>query len=45
MRTPPDGTTTDGKNTEQQVEGVKRMFEILQKAGKTSTSIDYDFQF
>ena len=40
-----DGTTTDGKNTEQQVEGVKRMFEILQKAGKTSTRIDYDFQF
>lgn len=40
-----DGTTTEGKNTDQQREGVKRMFEILQKAGKTSTHIDYDFQF
>lgn len=40
-----DGTTTEGKNTDQQREGVKRMFEILQKAGKTTTHIDYDFQF
>ena len=39
-----DGTT-DGKNTGQQAEGVKRMFQILQQAGKTSTRIDYDFQF
>ena len=40
-----DGTTTEGKNTDQQREGVKRMFEILQKAGKTTTHIDYDFLF
>lgn len=39
-----DGTT-DGKNTDQQAEGVKRMFQILQQAGKTSTRIDYDFKF
>ena len=37
----------DGKGmpNEQQQQGVQRMYKILEKAGKTSRNIDYDFQF
>lgn len=31
--------------TEEQERGLQRMYDILQKAGKVSSSIDYDFQF
>ena len=31
--------------TEEQERGLQRMYNILQKAGKVSSSIDYDFQF
>lgn len=41
--------TEDGKiennPTEEQERGLQRMYDILQKAGKVSSSIDYDFQF
>lgn len=41
--------TEDGKiennPTEEQERGLQRMYDILQKAGKVSFSIDYDFQF
>ena len=40
-----DGRIEDN-TTEQQEWGMKRMYEILQKAGKVTTKIDYDdFQF
>ena len=35
----------EGNTTEQQEWGIKRMYEILQKAGKVTTKIEYDFQF
>ena len=35
----------EGNTTEQQEWGMKRMYEILQKAGKVTTKIEYDFQF
>lgn len=35
----------EGNPTEQQKQGVERMYEILRKAGKTSSNIEYDFQF
>ena len=35
----------EGYPTEQQQEGMQYMYQILQKAGKTSSHIDYDFQF
>lgn len=31
--------------TEEQERGLQRMYDILQKAGKVSSNIDYDFQF
>ena len=34
-----------GHPTDQQEKGMKRMFQIMQKAGKTTDSISYDFQF
>ena len=41
--------TEDGKienhPTEEQERGLQRMYDILQKASKVSSSIDYDFQF
>ena len=41
--------TEDGKienhPTEEQERGLQLMYDILQKAGKVSSSIDYDFQF
>lgn len=41
--------TEDGKiennPTEEQERGLQRMYDILQKAGKVSSSIDYDFRF
>ena len=39
-----DGTT-EGNPTEEQVRGIMRMYEILEKAGKTSSNIEYDFSF
>ena len=39
-----DGSV-EGNTTEQQEWGMKRMYEILQKAGKITTKIEYDFQF
>ena len=39
-----DGSV-EGNTTEQQEWGMKRMYEILQKAGKVRTKIEYDFQF
>lgn len=35
----------DGEPTDQQREGMQRMYQILQKAGKTSTNITYEFLF
>lgn len=35
----------EGYPTEQQQEGMQYMYQILQKAGKTSSHIDYDFQY
>lgn len=35
----------DGEPSEEQLQGIQRMYKILQKAGKTSTSITYDFLF
>ena len=35
----------DGEPTEEQQQGIQRMYQILQKAGKTSTNITYDFLF
>ena len=39
-----DGSV-DGDPTDQQRQGIQRMYQILQKAGKTSSNITYDFQF
>ena len=39
-----DGTV-EGKPSQQQQQGIKQMYEILKKAGKTSNNISYDFQF
>ena len=39
-----DGTT-EGNPTDEQEKGIKRMYQILQKAGKVRSNIDYDFQF
>ena len=35
----------DGEPTEEQKQGIQRMYQILQKAGKTSSNITFDFQF
>ena len=35
----------DGEPSEEQLQGIQRMYKILQKAGKTSTSITYEFLF
>ena len=35
----------EGYPTEQQQEGMQYMYQILQKAGKTSNHIDYDFHY
>ena len=32
-------------STDQQKQGMQRMYQILQKAGKIRSNIDYDFQF
>ncbi len=40
-----DGTIEEGYLTNQQEQGIKRMYEILQQAGKISANIDYDFSF
>ena len=39
-----DGSV-DGEPSDQQRQGIQRMYQILQKAGKTSSNITYDFQF
>lgn len=39
-----DGSV-DGEPTDQQLQAIQRMYQILQKAGKTNTNITYDFQF
>ena len=39
-----DGKVIKGYPTEQQKQGMQRMYQILQKAGKVSSHIDYDFQ-
>ena len=39
-----DGTV-EGNLTDEQEKGIKRMYQILQKAGKVRSNIDYDFQF
>ena len=38
-----DGKTIEGAPTDQQQQGIQRLYQILQKAGKTSSHIDYDF--
>ena len=40
-----DGTIEEGYLTNQQEQGIKRMYEILQQAGKIRANIDYDFSF
>ena len=40
-----DGEVIDGNPTDQQEQGMKLMYQILQKAGKIKFNIDYDFQF
>ena len=35
----------EGMPDEQQQQGMQRMYQILEKAGKTSNNIDYDFQY
>lgn len=40
-----DGEVIEGNPTEQQEQGMQRMYQILQKAGKIRSNIDYDFQF
>ena len=37
--------TVEGNPTDKQEQGIKRMYRILQRAGKTRTNIEYDFQF
>ena len=39
-----DGTV-EGTADQQQQQGMQRMYQILKKAGKTTSHIDYDFQF
>lgn len=39
-----DGTV-EGIPNQQQQQGMQRMYQILQKAGKTTSHIDYDFQY
>ena len=40
-----DREVIEGNPTEQQEQGMQRMYQILQKAGKIRSNIDYDFQF
>ena len=40
-----DREVIEGNPTEQQKQGMQRMYQILQKAGKIRSNIDYDFQF
>ena len=40
-----DAIIEEGYLTNQQKQGIKRMYEILQQAGKISANIDYDFSF
>ena len=40
-----DGEVIEGNPTGQQEQGMQRMYQILQKAGKIRSNIDYDFQF
>lgn len=40
-----DGNVIEGNITEQQEAGIKRMYQILQRAGKISYNIEYDFQY
>ena len=40
-----DGIIEEGYLTNQQEQGIKRMYEILQQAGKIKANIDYDFSF
>ena len=40
-----DGEVIEGNPTDQQEQGMQRMYQILQKAGKIRSHIDYDFQF
>ena len=40
-----DGEVIEGNPTDQQKQGMQRMYQILQKAGKIRSHIDYDFQF
>lgn len=35
----------DGNPTDQQAQGIEKMYDILKKAGKVRYSIDYDFQY
>ena len=35
----------EGDTSEQQDEGMKKMYDILSKAGKISKNIEFDFQF
>ena len=41
----PDGTVVEDATTDQEAQGMKRMYQILQKAGKISSHIDFDFHF
>ena len=38
-----DGEVIEGNPTDQQEQGMQRMYQILQKAGKIRSNIDYDF--
>lgn len=40
-----NGETIEGYPTKEQQQGMQRMYQILQEAGKVSSNIDYDFQF
>ena len=40
-----DGKVIEGNPSDLQAQGMQRMYQILQKAGKVRSSIDYDFQF
>ena len=40
-----DREVIEGNPTEQQEQGMQCMYQILQKAGKIRSNIDYDFQF
>ena len=39
-----DGTI-EGNLTDEQEKGIKRLYQILQRAGKVRSNIDYDFEF